>query len=168
MVKSFVGLIAVAALVAGCGGSGGGSSTQGVAQASSVSAVAAPASTPQPTFASTSNCQQLADMGAKYVHEIESAGSGGQLDLATAIRAMQAMADASPSAIHGDAEYAVHWYAGFVGSLAKVGFKPGTTPSASQMAALVPLLGELNAPRFHAAVDHINAWIHANCHGVTP
>jgi hypothetical protein len=106
-------------------------------------------------------------MGRKYVAEIQSAvASGGHLDFVSLLKADQAMADASPSDIHSDAEYVVHTFAGFLSAMSKVGFTPGSVPTASQIAALAPIDTQLKSAQFTAAVDRISAWIHANCHGV--
>jgi hypothetical protein len=175
--RSFVAIVTVAALIAGCGGSsGGGSSTSSsqpaassssVASTSSSTAASTTASSAQPTFASNSNCQALADMGRKYVAELEtSVSSGGQIDFANLLRADQAMADASPPAIHSDAEYVVHTFTGVLSAWSKVGFKPGQVPTASQLAAMAPLATQVRSAQFTAAVNRISAWIHANCHGV--
>ena len=172
--KAFMALLAVAALVAGCGGSGGGSSTQSSTQSaanvastsSSSASTAAPAA--QPTFASTGNCQQLADLGKKYVAQIQAANASGQLNASTELSAAQAMADASPSEIHSDAEYVVHKLASFFAALSKAGYTPGSAPTASQMAVLLPLLNEFKSAQMQAAINHIDAWIRSNCHGVTP
>jgi hypothetical protein len=181
-VKFFVALLAVAALVAGCGGSSGGSSTSssqaagsngGSSTGSSSSAASTSSSAPTtsastPTFASNSNCQSLANMARKYVAELQaSVAGGGQVDFTTLLKADQAMADASPSDIHSDAEYVVHTFAGFLTAMSKVGFKPGAVPTASQIAALAPLETQIKSAQFTGAVNHIKAWIHANCHGVT-
>jgi hypothetical protein len=168
--KLLVSLLAAGALLlVGCGGSSGGassttSSTAAGSAASAVTTSSSTASTPQPTFASSSNCQALADMGRKYVAEIQS--GGGRADWGTLLKADQAMADASPSGIHSDAEYVVHTFAGFVSEMSKVGFTGGV-PTASQIAALLPLESQLKSAQFVAAVDHIKAWINSNCHGVS-
>ena len=175
--KFLVPLLAVAALVAGCGGSSGGGSSTASSSAGSSGANAAstssstastaastPASTSQPTFASTSNCQALADMGRKYVAEMQA--GGGNTNWGTLLKADQAMADASPSDIHSDAEYVVHTFAGFVAAMQKAGFAGGV-PTASQIAALLPLESKLKSAQFVGAVNHIKAWIDSNCHGVS-
>ena len=130
-IKTTGALVVVVGLLAGCGGSSGASSSTsststGVAAASSGAAaastgaanatvtVAAPtatgvtstttvgSSTPAAaaTFASTSNCQNLVDLGAKYLASVQGSLASG--NLATAVQADQAMADASPPAIHSD------------------------------------------------------------------
>lgn len=104
-------------------------------------------------------------MGRKYVAEIQA--GGGSTDWGTLLKADQAMADASPSGIHSDAEYLVHTFAGFVSAMRKVGFTPGGVPTASQIAALLPLESQLKSAQFIAAADHIKAWITSNCHGVS-
>ena len=171
-------LITATLAIAGCGGSSSSSgassaaATNAPSTGSGATSTTAPATTTTPssstpTFASTSNCQQLADLGAKYLSEVTAAG-GGPGNIGTALKADQAMADAAPSAIHSQAEYVVHVFSGFVNTITKSGYKIGTTPTASQLAALASAQQQFKQSTFVADIDHIDAWIHHNCNGVTP
>jgi hypothetical protein len=182
-----VALFAVVGLLAGCGGSSSSGSSQSTATstAASVSSAAANASgssgsgsnssssssssgsSAGASFASSHNCQQLAALGAKYLRDVSPSSGGAGIDLAAAVKADQALADASPSAIHADAETVVHGFSGYVATLGKLGYKPGTQPTASQLAGLQSAAAQFSQPGFRSAMQRVAAWIRQNCHGVT-
>jgi hypothetical protein len=170
-------LVIVAAVVAGCGSSSGTSSqtTSKAASASPAVSAAAPASAAPavstttaatPSFASGQNCGQLAAVAAQYSQAIAPAASAGHLDLATVVKADQALADATPPAIHSDAELVVGGFAGYLTTLTKIGYTPGTAPSAAQIASISSAAQQFNQPRYQAAMRRISAWVHANCRGL--
>ncbi len=154
--------LAVAAILAGCGGSSKPTTAAGTTPTSGSSSAT---TTSSGAFASGNNCAALVSLAGKYVQELASAAHGGKFNLGTALKADQALANASPPAIHSDAEYVVHTLAGFEASLTKIGFTPGSVPSPSQFLHLEGALHQLHAARFEAAASHVKSWVAQNCHG---
>ena len=172
--------IIVTGLVAGCGGSGSSSSSTSshtaasVASVSSTSSAAASSSAGASSssgggtsFASGGNCHQLASMAVAYYKQLNPT-SGGGINLADALHADQALADASPAVIHSDAELVVHSFASYVSKLTSSGYKFGSVPTAAQLAIVSTAAHQLATPQFRSAMTHVSAWIRQNCKGVTP
>jgi len=74
-------------------------------------------------------------------------------------------ASAAPSAIQGDIKTLAGAFGAYAAALKKAGFKPGSTPTAAQYAALGQALQSLNEPKLKAAEQHLDAWVHKNCGG---
>ncbi|HZU40754.1 MAG TPA: hypothetical protein VE992_06865 [Solirubrobacteraceae bacterium] len=174
---------AAVVLVAGCGGSSGGSGGSGGASgggggasaaattpgANATTAAASTAATTATTASSTvslrgQDCTHLAAMALQYQHALAPTGGGG-VDLGAALRADQALANATPPSIHADAEYVVHAFAGALGALEKAGYKAGTAPTAAQLAAMGSIEQQFNQPQFQTSMHRLSTWVHDNCHG---
>jgi hypothetical protein len=105
-------------------------------------------------------------MAAKYLQALR--GSGGAINQSSAIKAYQALADASPSEIHADAELAVHTLTRYIAAVQKSGYTPGTTPSSTQMAAIEGAAHQFQQPAVQSAIQHVGTWVQTNCKGVAP
>lgn len=160
-------VLAVAGFVAGCGSSSNNPKSGAAGKgATATSSKAATAPSAAPSFASTGNCQRFADLGAQYLKAVHPSGSGGQIDLGAAVQADQALADASPPAIHADAETVVHVFTGYVSTVQRLGYKPGATPTPAMIAGITGYVSQIRQPRIQAAMQRIKAWINQNCRGV--
>ena len=165
MTVRLVSFLAVGALLlAGCGGSSKkAASTPPATGTTSAGTTTTSSSAATPSFASTKNCRQLYSLGAKFAQALQSASGHAKVNFTTYATAFQAMADAAPSQIHGDFETLAHAFNGYAQALAKAGFKPGTVPSAAQMAQLETALKSFNTAKLRAAEQHLQAWAQSNC-----
>jgi hypothetical protein len=152
-----------ALLLAGCGGSSKKTAPPPAATSTSSVSTTTSSSSATPSFASTKNCRQLYSLGAKFAQALQSASGHTQVNFSTYARAFQAMADAAPSQIHGDFETLAHAFNGYAQALVKAGFKPGTVPTAAQMAQLGTALKSFDTAKLRAAEQHLQAWARANC-----
>jgi hypothetical protein len=185
--------VVVAVLVAACGGSStpakttkkqssqrasvtqkktaastGTSSNPAAASTTTTSAAAAttgstPAASSQPTFASATNCTQLAGLGEQYAKAMSAATSGGKFDLGAAVTAYRNLANAAPSAIRPDLQVLAGAFASYANALSKSGYKFGTVPSASQVTAVEQAVKTFDTAKMSAALKHLKAWGTANC-----
>lgn len=173
----------VAVLIAGCGGSSTPSTTTSKKPATQTMTVSKPvsstAATPGssapgsstssssssgPSFASAGNCSNLAGVGAQFAKAMSAATSGGKYDVNAAMSAYQHLADAAPSGLKPYLETIAHAIGSYVSALDKSGWKPGTVPSASQIAAIESAAKSFNAPDLLKASKAAEAWAVKNCH----
>jgi hypothetical protein len=140
-------------------GSGGGGSTTTAPTTTSSS---------KPTFDSIKNCTQLESLGKKFAAAVQasSSTSGGKLDFTKEEQLFKALADASPSEIHGDFETLATAFAASASAYQKANLKPGKTPSPAQIAALEAAGKAFSTPKVAAAEQHLEAWATTNCAGV--
>jgi hypothetical protein len=157
-------LVVGVAMVAGCGSSSTASSTSSSAATKAPSATAtSKASTGAPSFASGSNCLQLGGLGAKFARAMAAARSGGQLNLQAAVSAYHDLANAAPSDIRPDLQLTAQAFTAFAGSLTKVGYTPGKTPTPAQLAGLQSAVQIFTQTKFQAAERHLSVWAHQHC-----
>jgi hypothetical protein len=78
---------------------------------------------------------------------------------------VQSAAGSAPAAIKSDVETLAGAYATYATQLRKAGFKPGSTPTATQIAAFVAAIQKTSTPKLQAAIQHIEAWAKKNCGG---
>jgi hypothetical protein len=175
-----VALVAAAGLIAGCGGSNNTSvsskaatvktAIQKVISAGTITTAAG--STPTTTgvskavsgsFADASNCKQLNGVGTKFAQAMEAATSGGKLNYQAAVKAFQQLADAAPSAIRPDLEAMAQSFTSFANAIAKSGYKPGKTPSPSQILALESAAKSFSSSKLAKAEKDVEAWAVKNC-----
>jgi len=154
-------LVAVTALVAGCGGSGNApTSSPTTAPASSASSSASGGT----SFASSTNCGDLRSLAAKYSQAVSAAFSGGHYNLQTAVSAYQSLANAAPAEIRPDLQVVAQAFASFASALTKAGYTPGKVPTASQRAAIQRAVQAFNSPQLRAAGQRLTAWGRTHCH----
>jgi len=171
-VGTFSGLLAAAVLVAGCGGSSsgtsGGSSKSSTKSSKSSTTTKASTSTPtrtattQISFASGTNCLQLAGVGAKFAEALASETGAKFNETATAAD-FQSLASAAPSAIRPDLETIAKAFTTFAAAFKKSGYRIGKTPTAAQAAALQAAVAVFSKPNLKAAEAALQAWSKKNC-----
>ncbi len=116
-----------------------------------------------PTFASATNCLQLAGVGEQFAKAMSSATSGGKFDLNKVVAAYQGLANAAPSAIRPDIRVLTGALSAYATDLAKAGYTFGTVPSASQITAIESAVKVLESANLKAAVKRLQAWAVQNC-----
>jgi hypothetical protein len=146
----------------GSGGGGGSTTTAPTTTAPTTT------SSSKPTFSSIKNCTQLESLGKKFSAAIQASTSatGGKPDFTKEEELFKALADASPSAIHGDFETLASAFAASASAFQKANLTPGKTPSATQVAELEAAGKAFSAPKVAAAEQHLEAWAATNCAGV--
>ena len=169
-----VGLVVVAA---GCGGGSkklaSSTSTSAAATTAAGASTTAGATTTSssktsvPTFASAHNCIQLAALGAEVAKSLQLTAGNLQASVANEGKVLQAMASAAPSQIRGDFETFASAFTGYVQTLAKMGLKPGTAPTAAQIAQLAAAAKAFSNAKLQAAEQHLSAWARTNCAGLS-
>lgn len=172
----------VAVLIAGCGGSSAPSTTTTKKAASKTTTVSKPSSatttTPSasagatstasssssaPSFASAGNCSSLSGVDAQFAKAMAAASSGGKYNLGAAMSAYQKLADSAPSGLRPYLETIAHAMSAYVAAIDKSGYKPGTVPSASQIASLEAAAKSFSAPSLVKAAKAAEAWAVKNC-----
>lgn len=160
---------ALALVAAGCGG---GSKT---AATTAAPATAAPATTEQATttqattrsqvttselsgLASAANCRQLADLSTKFM---EAAGGTEPQDIQQVAQLLREFAAKTPSDVRPDFKVLSDAYSKLADAF--VGVKPGAVPTASTLAKLQKLAGEIDTARLTTASENISAWLRKNC-----
>jgi hypothetical protein len=141
-------------------GSGGGGSTTTAPTTTSSS---------KPSFESIKNCAQLESLGKKFSAAIQAStgvGAGGKIDFTKEEQLFKALADASPSAIHGDFETLASAFAASAGAFQKANITAGKTPTPAQLAELEAAGKAFSAPKVAAAEQHLETWATTNCAGV--
>ena len=159
-------LIAVVAIVAGCGSSNStttSAATPATSAASASATTASATSAAAPSFASTTNCQQLAGVGAKFAQALSAATRGGKFDLQAEVSAYQGLANAAPAAIRSDVQLLAQAFSSFATALEKVHYKPGTVPTPAQIAGVQAAAHVFSEAKLHAAGQRVEAWAHQNC-----
>ena len=165
-------LVVPAIAAAGCGGSKSTTTTAAASSSTAAtttsSATATSSAKGSTSFASSKNCVQLAQLGAKISQAMQ-AKSGG--DIASSLkaeeRAFGVLAAAAPDDIKGDFETFGKAFGTYADALGKSGFKAGTAPSPAQIAALTKAAQALATPKLQAAEQHLSSWAHKNCGGLT-
>lgn len=170
-------VIALVLVAAGCGG-GKKSSAPPATTAAGSTTTAAAATTPTTTkaakppsvsFASAKNCQQLVQLASKVSAAVQAtAGSSPTASLTAEANALQTLASAAPSEIRGDFQTFAAAFIGYAKALEKAGFKPGKTPTATQIAAITQATKSFSTAKLQAAEQHLAAWGRKNCGGLVP
>jgi hypothetical protein len=87
----------------------------------------------------------------------------GSTSLETDSNIIKQAASAAPAAIQNDIKTLAGAFSAYAAALKKAGFKPGSTPTAAQYAALGAALKSLDEPKLKAAEQHLDTWVHKNC-----
>lgn len=156
-----VALFAGVAMIAGCGSSSN-TATSAATKAPSAT-VTSKTSAGAPSFASAHNCQQLAGVGARFARAMSAANGGGKLNFQTAVSAYHALADAAPAEIRPDVQLMAQVFSSFAAALSRVGYTPGKTPTAAQLAGVQSAVQVFSQPKFRAAEHRLSVWAHQNC-----
>ena len=154
-------------IVAGCGGGKKSASSSPATTATSAvtTTTGATTTTAAPTFASTKNCAQLIGLGAKFAQALGAANAKG--NITDEAKVFQAMAAAAPSDIRGDFQTLASAFSVYAQAFAKAGIKAGQAPTAAQVAQLQGAAKAFSASKLRAAEQHLAAWGHKNCGGLT-
>ena len=169
-------VVAFVVIAAGCGSSkkkaaapkttpAAGTTTAGTTTASTSTSTTTTTSS-APTFATSKNCAQLFGLAAKFAQAFQTTSGNAGANLANQTKAFQAMAAAAPSEIRGDFQTIAGAFSAYAQALAKSGYKPGTVPSAAQLAQIQAAAKTFSAPKLQAASRHLSAWSQKNCGGV--
>jgi hypothetical protein len=149
-------------VVAGCGG-GKKSAASATTAAGSTTTSAASTTVAAPSFASAKSCKQLAALGAKMSQALQASSGNGLNSLDDEANVFKALASAAPSEIRGDFETFAEAFSGYAKALSSAKIKPGTTPTAAQIAALTAAAKSFSTPKLQAAEQHLSAWGQKNC-----
>jgi hypothetical protein len=169
----------VAVLVAACGGSStpttttkkqsshkaSATQTKTSASAGTSAGSTSTSSTSKPTFASISNCTDLSGIGSQFAKAMAASTSGGKIDLNAVSKAYQNLADAAPSALKPAIEKLAGAFTAYLSAITKAGYKPGTVPSATQLAAMEQAVKLITASDVTNAAKAAEAWAAKNCTG---
>jgi hypothetical protein len=132
--------------------------------ASSGGSTATTTSGKSPSFASAKDCAQLEGLGQKFSAALAAASTGGKTpDYDQEIKLFKALADAAPSAIHGDLETISDAFGAEVGALKKANLTPGKTPTATQLAILASATKSFSSAKVEAASKHLEAYGESHC-----
>jgi len=168
-------LAAVAAALivaaAGCGGSSNDSSSGGTTTATSGGAdttgTSGGTTTVKTSSGSSSNtvakkCLDFAGASSKISQAIaaSSTGSGDTGDLKAYFAAL---ADKAPSNLKSDFDTLATAIGKYLDALKKAGFKPGSTPSADQIAKLQAAVAPLSSADVQQASKEIQTWVNGGC-----
>jgi hypothetical protein len=165
-------LAALLLLAAGCGGgkkaaetttaSAPATTQAATTEAASTGAGSTAASTTGSSLsglASSSNCKDLADLGAQYSKAITGAANGQ--DLKKTGQLLEEFASKTPSEIRPDFKVVADAYSKLAGTIGTL--KPGATPDPATLAKLQKLIAGLDQARLTQATQHISKWLRQNC-----
>jgi hypothetical protein len=124
-----------------------------------------PTTSSKPSFDSIKNCAQLEAIGKKFAAEIQASASGGKFDFTKEGQLLKALADASPSDIHGDFETLATAFGAAAAAYGKANITPGKTPTPAQLASLEAAGKAFSSPKVVAAEQHLETWASTNCAG---
>jgi hypothetical protein len=163
-------LLAVTAVVftvlaAGCGGSKKKSVSPTTSSTSA--ATTTTTSSAAPKFATSKNCAQLEALGTKLAQALQTTSGSAETRLANEAKLFQQFANAAPSDVRGDFQTLAAAFTTFQHALAKAGVKPGTVPTAAQIAQIQAAVKAFSSPKLRAAEQHLAAWAQKNC-GAAP
>ena len=170
-------VIALVLVVAGCGGGKKSSAPPAATTAAGATTTSAGSTTAAtttsgkataPSFASAKNCQQLVQLAAKVSAAVQASAGNGTSSLTAEANALNALANAAPSEIRGDFATFASAFVAYAKALDKAGFKPGKTPTASQIAAITQATKSFSTTKLQAAEQHLSAWGKKNCGGLVP
>jgi hypothetical protein len=112
----------------------------------------------EPDFATSENCQEFAQIGAK----VSGALTGTSTDPNDIKEAFEQLAAAAPDEIKADFETLADYMTTVADALG--GVNPGEQPSPDALAKLA----QIDSTKATAASTNISKWVTENCAGVTP
>jgi hypothetical protein len=166
--------IGVLLLTAACGGGDDESAadTQAAATTESPAATGATDTTSDdssddegddPSFEGSSECVELAQLGAK----VSEALSGTGADTEKTKEFLNEFADKAPDEISDDFEVIADAYSKIADALGDVDVQAGETPDPEAIAKLQAVASELDQAELQEANTNITAWVTENCGGLT-
>jgi hypothetical protein len=164
-------LVALVALVAGCGG-GSKKSSSPATTTEATSTTTAETETPSATettssesnaasFATSKNCLKLLGVSSTLAQAF--AQSGAENDLDKQAKFFEDFANQTPEEIRGDFQLIAKAFTTFASEYSKLNLKPGSVPTAEQIAKFEKFAKEFNSAKMQAASAHIEAWAKKNC-----
>jgi hypothetical protein len=171
LVLALLGVLLVTA--AGCGGksNNASSNTPTTTAATTTAATTTAATTTTATttssstgsdlskLASSANCHQLLDLGAK----LSAAFSGSNNDLQKQAKLLKEFADKTPSDIRPDFEVLADAMTKIAKDLKGVDLSSGKTPTPAQLAKIQKLSTEIDQAKLQTASAHITTWAQSHC-----
>lgn len=158
-------LVAVAVLTLTLGAAGCGSKKSSApATTTSTSTSSSRASSATATahaFTSVKNCQKLRQLGVQLSQAITA--NGGSRTSQGLAKAYADFANHAPAEIRGDLKTLAGAFKTYLDALTKAGYKPGSTPTAAQLAALAQAANSFTMPKMAAAEQHLTAWVKKSC-----
>ena len=156
-------LFAVSALIcvllaAGCGGSKKKSVSRTTNSTTTTTSAV-------PRFATSRNCAQLEALGTKLAQALQSTSGSAETRLENEAKLFQQYANAAPAEVRGDFQTLAAAFTTYLHALAKAGIKPGTIPTAAQIAQIQAAAKAFSSPKLRLAEQHLVAWAQANCGG---
>jgi hypothetical protein len=165
-------LVAVAALVGGCGGSSptatsdatATSSTRALSGSRPGAVAGSSTATAKPRFfASIVNCERVERIGARFVLALRAGIRHNKLNVKKTGDALQALARSAPSAIRRDFQLLADKYHKLTAVLTASVSTQGATPTASQVEGISAAVREFGVAQRRA--EHLVAWLRQNCDG---
>ena len=155
-------LVAVAALVGGCGGSGPTATSATTASSSAVGGSSTATAKPR-FFASIDNCERVERIGARFVLALRASTRHNKLNVKKAGDALQSLAKSAPSTIRRNFQLLADKYHKLAAVLTASVDTQGATPTASQVEGIGAAVREFNVANRRA--EHLVAWLRQNCDG---
>jgi hypothetical protein len=115
---------------------------------------------PELDFASTENCRELAELGAKVSVALSGAGDSSVEETR---KFLDAFADDAPEEIRDDFRDVAEAYGKIADAVGDADVAPGETPSAEDMAKLEQVASEIDQPALERANTNISTWVNENC-----
>lgn len=159
-------LVALAVLgvvvgAAGCGGKKTSAPPDTTAAATTTTSVTATAVASAQAFSSVRNCQKLQQLGAEFSRAITA--NGGSTSSQAMAKAYANFADHAPKELRSDFKTLSGAFKAYLEALTKAGYKPGSTPTTAELAALANAAKSFTSPKMQAAEQHLTAWVQHNC-----
>jgi hypothetical protein len=147
--------------VAACGG-GNDEATSEADSSGTAAATATSSDTSSgtPDFASTSNCQQLGELGAQVAAAM---GGTGTADAQKTIDLFSEFADQAPAEIRDDFQVVADAYSKIADALGGVNVAAGETPDPEALQKLQEASSEIDQAKVTEATNNITAWVTENC-----
>ena len=160
-------LVCVAAIVgiaAGCGGdddSGGGSEPLGLTQeGGGTTDTAGGEGGAIPGLASSGECRQLAELGAKLGEAISGTN---QSDIESQVGFFQEFADQAPEEIRSDFQVLADAYSKIAEAVADANLQSGEQPDPEALQKLQDATSSLDEERLAEASANVEKWVRENC-----
>ena len=112
-----------------------------------------------PDFASSENCRELVELGAKTAAAL----SGTDPDAETTQNLLDAYADDAPEEIRADFQVIADAYGKMAEALEDVTVPAGEAPDPEAAAKLQEIVASLDTAELTKANENITAWVETNC-----
>jgi hypothetical protein len=151
-------------IAAGCGGSSKKSASPTTTSTSTPSTTTT-GTAATPKFATSKNCAQLMALGTKLAQTLQTTSGSAETRIRNESKLFHEFADAAPADVRGDFKTLASAFDTYTHALLKAGLKPGTTPTAAQIAQIQSAAKAFSSPKLRTAEQHLSAWAQKNCGG---